>query len=119
MSNLLHPHTIMWGVFSMRLEPLNYSDKYGEVKLYIRHLMDLNGISRYRLCKLLDITYEKAMRLYDGSYERADLDLLAKILFVFKCDLNDILFYIPPPKPEKPEPVFYSSPNNSNIAEKK
>jgi len=70
--------------------------EYGRIFLSLREIMNDRGITRNRLAKLIDVRFEVVNRLYEGTLERLDLDVLAKICFVLDCTAGDIVHYCSP-----------------------
>lgn len=60
------------------------------MKLDIKNRVDEKGITRYRLAKLLDISYPAATKLYLGEVTRIQLDTLDHLCNVLNCTPNDI-----------------------------
>lgn len=67
---------------------------YGEVILKLSDIMDKRGITRNKLSRITGIKYSVIDRYYRAvAVERVDLDLLAKMCYALRCDINDILEY--------------------------
>ena len=66
---------------------------YGKIKLKFKDVMDAKEMSRNRLATAAGIRFEVANRLYKGETERMDLDVLAKVLCVLNCKVEDVLVY--------------------------
>ena len=47
------------------------------------------------LARLAGIRFEVANRLYTGNVYRLDLDVLARVLHVLQCSVEDIIQYEP------------------------
>ncbi len=72
---------------------------FGEIRLKLAEYIDEVGIKRNKLSDLTGIKYSIIDRYYKNiAVERVDLTILAKICFVLKCSLSDILEYYPPSK---------------------
>lgn len=71
---------------------------YGKIVLNVRKIMDKKGINRNMLARLAGIRFEVANRLYTGNIYRLDLDVLARVLYVLQCSVDDIIEYEPAPK---------------------
>ena len=70
--------------------------EYGRIVLSLDKLMDERKITRNKLAKLIDVRFEVVDRFYEGSLERLDLDILAKICFVLDCNVCDLVSYKAP-----------------------
>lgn len=69
------------------------SKNYGVVRLKLREIMEQNDISRNTLARKIDVRFEVVDRWYNGNIEKMDLDILARICFVFGCGVDDIIEY--------------------------
>ena len=67
---------------------------YGRVRIKLRQVMDARGISRNRLARMVNARYEVIDKWYQGSLEKIDADILARICFVLHCQVKDILEYV-------------------------
>ncbi len=66
---------------------------YGCICLHLKELMDKKGISRNNLARSINVRFEVIDRWYNGNLEKIDLDILARICYVLKCDASDIIEY--------------------------
>lgn len=66
---------------------------YGTVVVTLKEIMDKQHITRNKLARLINTRYEVIDKWYGGSLEKVDLDVLARICFVLKCSVADILHY--------------------------
>ena len=69
---------------------------YGKVQVNLKRIMDARGITRNALAKKINTRFEVISRWYNGDVESMDLDILARILFVLDCSIEDILTYEKP-----------------------
>lgn len=67
--------------------------EYGRVELRLRELMDQRGISRNRMARLVNTRYEVIDKWYKNQVEKIDADILARICFVLRCGVGDLLVY--------------------------
>ena len=67
---------------------------YGRVRIKLRQVMDARGISRNLLARMVNTRYEVIDKWYQGSLEKIDADILARICFVLHCQVKDILEYV-------------------------
>lgn len=67
--------------------------KYGRVELRLREIMDLRGISRNRMARLVNTRYEVIDKWYKNQVEKIDADILARLCFVLQCNVGDLLVY--------------------------
>ena len=68
----------------------------GKVSFKLKELIDECGISRYRLAQMTETRFEVIGRLCDGECHRVDLRVIARICYVLKCSISDIIIYEPP-----------------------
>lgn len=66
---------------------------YGAVKLHLREIMEEQGLNRNQVAKLVGVRFEVADKWYRGEVERMDLDILARLCFVLKCQPGSLLEY--------------------------
>ena len=74
-------------------EGILYTRRYGTVRVRLREMMDQQGLNRNQMAKLIDVRFEVVDKWYRGEVERMDMDVLARICFVFKCQPGDLLEY--------------------------
>lgn len=67
--------------------------EYGAVEIHLSELIEQRGISKTRLAKLANTNYKNIKRLCDKEVQKVDLDIIARICFVLKCNLSDIMVY--------------------------
>lgn len=66
---------------------------YGNISIDIRKYMDKNNISRSALARACNTRFEVVDKWYNGSVERIDTDVLARICYVLSCTPGDIILY--------------------------
>lgn len=64
---------------------------YGKIQLHLRELMDAKQITRYKLARQINSRFEVIDKWYRGEIEKLDLDVLARICYVMKCEVGDIV----------------------------
>lgn len=74
-------------------EGILYPRNYGKITLHLRKFMDQQGLNRNQMAKLADARFEVIDKWYQGEVERMDLDVLARVCFVLKCQPGDLLEY--------------------------
>ena len=55
--------------------------------------MDAKQITRYKLARQINSRFEVIDKWYRGEIEKLDLDVLARICYVMKCEVGDIVEY--------------------------
>ena len=73
-----------------------YKREYGTIRLRLRELMDQRGINRNQMAKWIDTRFEVVNKWYEGSVEKLDLDILARLCFVLECQAGDLIEYQEP-----------------------
>lgn len=63
------------------------------MKLIIKNQLEEKGISRYELCKRINVTYPTIDNMYKGKTSSIKLDILEAICKELNCTPNDILFF--------------------------
>ena len=66
---------------------------YGSIQVDIKSIMDNKGISRNALARAVNTRFEVINKWYDGTVEKIDSDILARICFVLECTPADIIKY--------------------------
>ena len=64
--------------------------QYGRIELY------LNAVAR-----AIDTRFEVVNKWYNGSVEKIDADILARLCYVLNCEAGDLIKYVPPDDPSK------------------
>ena len=66
---------------------------YGHIQIHIKQYMDAKGISRNALAHACNTRFEVINKWYQGSVERIDADILARICYILECSPGDIIDY--------------------------
>lgn len=74
---------------------ITYID-YGYIKCNINELMSKNNLTKTQIARRTGIHHQTLERYMENSSIRYDSDILAKLCFVFKCTLNELITYIEP-----------------------
>ena len=69
---------------------------YGQIVLHLRKFMDERDINRNQLAKATGADFAVIDRWYQGTVERLDLDILARVCYVLDCRVEEILTYEKP-----------------------
>lgn len=75
------------------IEGIRYTSDYGEVRLCLRQIMEQRGLNRNQIARKIDVRFEVADKWYHDNVERLDLDILARLCSVLKCQPGDLLVY--------------------------
>lgn len=70
---------------------------YGRIEVKLKDQLDRRQMTRNRLRTLTGVKYDVIDRYYRGvDIQMVDLDFLAKVCYVFDCQIADLLEYHPP-----------------------
>lgn len=69
------------------------TNNYGHIEIDIKTLMDAQRISRNALARMIGTRFEVVNKWYNGSVEKIDADILARICFVLDCSPADVIVY--------------------------
>lgn len=64
---------------------------YGHIKICLKDLMDKKNMTRNALARAINARFEVIDKWYNGSVEKIDADVLARICYVLKCEPGDII----------------------------
>lgn len=74
---------------------MNNTD-YGYIKLNIEEIRKKKNLSKTRICKDLDISFQNFNRYCNNEFQRLDATILAKLCVYFDCHIEDLITHIPP-----------------------
>ena len=74
---------------------ITYID-YGYVKCNINELMQKNNLTKTQIARRTGIHYQTIERYIENTAIRYDGEILAKLFYVFNCNLNELITYIKP-----------------------
>lgn len=69
------------------------TNDYGHIEIDIKTLMDAKNISRNALARMVGTRFEVINKWYNGSVEKIDADILARICFILDCSPAEIIIY--------------------------
>lgn len=67
--------------------------EYGKIEICLKELLDKRGLTRNYLAKASNTRFEVINKWYSDKVEKLDLDVLARICYVLKCEPSDIIRY--------------------------
>lgn len=70
--------------------------EFGIIKLHLRELMEKQNLTLNKLSFRAEMQRTQLKHYYDGSIQRLDMAVLSRLCYALKCDLNDLLEYVPP-----------------------
>lgn len=68
---------------------------FGVVKIHLAELLEKSGMSKNKFCNLAQMQRSQVKNYCNNTVSRVDLELVARICAVLKCDITDLLEYIP------------------------
>ena len=67
--------------------------KYKMVRIDIRKIMEERDVSIYELSRRTGLKYDTIKKYYNQKLYQIDLEVLAKICYVLKCNFFDVVYY--------------------------
>lgn len=68
---------------------------FGHIELRLKDLMDLKGITINKMSKLSNVKYEIVKKYYYSENYNINFYILAKFCYILKCQVSDLIVYIP------------------------
>ena len=66
---------------------------YGKINLKLKNLLESQNITRNHLARAVHTRFEVIDKWYENNVEKIDTDILARICYVLKCQVSDIIEY--------------------------
>lgn len=70
--------------------------EYGIIRIKLDELLRKEGLSKNKLSHRAEMQRSQINHYCNNSISRLDIDVLARICTVFKCEIGDLLEFIPP-----------------------
>ena len=70
--------------------------EFGTVKLHLKERMEERELSLSKLSFRAEMQRTQLKKYCDNEIQRLDIAVLSRLCYALKCDLNDLLEYIPP-----------------------
>lgn len=67
---------------------------YGHIELHLKKYMELCGYNRTSLARSINTRFEVIDKWCNGTVEKIDADILARMCYVLDCEVGDILVYV-------------------------
>ena len=68
--------------------------EYGRIVITVKDVMDKRGMTRNKVANLTGLVFNSVNRYYKNApITSVDLDILAKLCFVLRCEIGDVLKY--------------------------
>jgi putative transcriptional regulator len=75
--------------------------EFGTIKLNLKELMEHQNLSLTKLSFRAEMQRTQLKNYYDGSIQRLDMAVLARLCYALDCNLHDLIEYIPPVKTQE------------------
>lgn len=72
--------------------------EFGIIQLHLKEIMEDRNLSLSKLSFRAEMQRTQLKHYYDGDIQRLDMAVLSRLCYALKCDLHDILEYVPPAK---------------------
>ena len=69
---------------------------YGTIKIHLEELIEESGISKNKLSHRAEMQRTQLNSYCNGTVTRLDVAVLARLCTVLRCDISDLLEYVPP-----------------------
>lgn len=70
--------------------------EFGTIRLHLKDLMEEKNISLSKLSFRAEMQRTQLKHYYNGTIQRLDLAVLARLCYALDCDITDLVEYIPP-----------------------
>lgn len=74
------------------------TDEWGYYEIILADYLKKNNISKSKLCRKAELQHTQLNTYCKNKIQRPDLGVLVRICFALKCDIGDIIKYVPPNK---------------------
>lgn len=74
---------------------ITYID-YGHITCNLNYLMKKHNLTKTQIARRTGIHHQTLERYIDESAIRYDSEILAKLCYVFECELNELIYYEKP-----------------------
>ena len=70
-------------------------EKYGHLEIQLSRLLQERGLNRYNLSLKAEMNWKQVDRYCNNDISRLDTFVLCKLCTVLKCNIQDLLVFIP------------------------
>lgn len=78
------------------------SAEWGRLDIVLGEYLEKNGISKNYIAERANLQHTQLIAYCRNEVQRPDINVLARICYVLKCDINDLLRYTLPSKSASP-----------------
>lgn len=71
-------------------------ERYGTVKINLEKLIEARGISKNKLSQRAEMQRTQLNNYCNNTISRLDIDVLGRLCTVLKCEIGDLLEFVPP-----------------------
>ena len=75
--------------------------KYGTIRIKLDELLKESGLSKNMLSHRAEMQRTQINNYCKNEIIRLDIDVLGRLCTVLKCEISDLLEFVPPEKTEK------------------
>ena len=75
---------------------MTYDSEFGRVEMKLDECIEKSGLSKNKVAFRAELQRTQLNNYCKGEIQRDDFAVLARLCHVLKCDISDILCYIPP-----------------------
>lgn len=71
-------------------------NEFGTVEIKLNECIEKSGLSKNKVAFRAELQRTQLNNYCKGDIQRIDFAVLARLCYVLKCDISDILRYLPP-----------------------
>lgn len=69
---------------------------FGTIRIHLKQLIKEQDINTNQLALRAEMQHSQLRAYMNGSIQRLDTSILARLCYALECDLHDLLEYVPP-----------------------
>ena len=71
-------------------------ERFGRIDVRLKELLEQSGLSKNKFCQRAEMQRTQLNHYYNNTVTRLDTDVLARICTVLRCDIGQLLRFVPP-----------------------